>query len=273
MTLACEIVLTRSGARAMLDHTTGEVMHPVVGPLVEARRLYVQPARLLERLSEPSPSALVLLDVGLGAGSNAAAAYELAAALPVGARQLSLVSFDRSLSALQLALSPENAAAFGLEGGAGQAARALLARRSYSGARCLWRYVEGDLTSTLVSEPEASADVVFWDPFSLRANPGLWTFSTFAALRRICRAGATVHTYSGATQIRAALLLAGFGVGLGEKISEGKYGTYAAVSPAVPALPLDRRWLERLSRSSAPFPPDAPPDALERIRGLPQFAA
>jgi queuine tRNA-ribosyltransferase len=273
VTLACEVVLTRSGARAMLDHTTGEVMHPVVGPLVEARRLYLDPARLLERLRESSGRSLVLLDVGLGAGSNAAAAYELAAALPAGARRLSMVSFDRSLAALQLALAPENAAAFGLAGEAGQAAQGLLARRSYESAGCDWRYVGGDLTATLAREPEASADVVFWDPFSPRANPELWTCSSFAALRRVCRPGATVHTYSGATQIRAALLLAGFSVGLGEKISEGKYGTCAAVWPALPALPLDRRWLERLSRSSLPFPPDAPLDALARIRGLPQFAA
>ncbi len=34
----CEVVMTRGGARAMLDRATGEVMHPVVGPLIEGER-------------------------------------------------------------------------------------------------------------------------------------------------------------------------------------------------------------------------------------------
>jgi queuine tRNA-ribosyltransferase len=35
--------------------------------------------------------------------------------------------------------------------------------------------------------------------------------------------------------------------------------------------PLDTRWLERVARSSAPFPPDAPPDARAILRNHPQF--
>ena len=35
----CEVVTTRDGARAMLDRRVGEVMHPVVGPAIEAARL------------------------------------------------------------------------------------------------------------------------------------------------------------------------------------------------------------------------------------------
>ena len=58
-----------------------EVMHPVIGPLVEADALYVVPSRLAARLaqtSEADPTApLVLLDVGLGAGSNAVAAWRV----------------------------------------------------------------------------------------------------------------------------------------------------------------------------------------------------
>src|SRR3954452_7378538 len=53
VTLECEVVRTRSGAPAMLDRTTGEVMHPLVGPRVEAERLYIGPSRLALRLCEP----------------------------------------------------------------------------------------------------------------------------------------------------------------------------------------------------------------------------
>jgi queuine tRNA-ribosyltransferase len=271
MSLDCEVVLTHSGAPAMLDRITGEVMHPVVGPIAEAERLYVVPSRLEARLRALDPEPLVLLDVGLGAGSNAAAAWRLSESLVGAARRLRIISFDRSLAALELALAPEHAAGFGLAGQAGAAARALCAQGRYDSARSEWQLRRGELSSTLALERPASADVVFWDPFSPLANPSLWTWSAFMALRRVCRAGATVHTYSGATRVRSALLLAGFAVGVGEKIGEGKYATIAALEADVLGRPLDRRWLSRLGRSSAPFPPDAPPDAFTRIAAMAQF--
>jgi queuine tRNA-ribosyltransferase len=271
MTLDCEVVLTVSGAPAMRDRTTGELMHPVVGPLVEAENLYARPSRLGTRLSEPSETPLVLLDVGLGAGSNAIAAWRISEAARAPSRRLEIVSFDRSLAALILAVAPENAGAFGLEGGPGVAARRLLVDRRHETARTTWRFVEGDLGTTLALEAAATSDVVFWDPFSRRADPSLWTVAAFAGVRRLCRAGATLHTFSGATSTRSALLLAGFAVGLGDDPGAGKQTTCAAVHAADLRHPLGRRWLERLTRSSAPFPSDAPPDALERIAALPQF--
>lgn len=264
-----EVVTTRGGARAVLDRATGEVMHPVVGPIVESTRLYVGPSRLAERLSVPGPGPLVLLDVGLGAGSNAIAAWQVAHAPREAARELVIVSFDRTLDALRLALA--HPADFGLEGAGGEAARGLLERGEHATERVRWSFVGGELPASLGSVPEGSADVVFWDPFSPRANPGLWTAAAFGALRPLCRTGCTVHTYGGATSTRSALLLAGFAVGLGEPIGEGKQGTCAAVDVADLDRPLDVRWLERVRRSSAPLPVDAPADALDRIERCAQF--
>lgn len=268
----CEVVVTRSGARAMRDRATGELMHPVVGPLVEAERLYVTPSRLASRFGEPRADPLVLLDVGLGAGSNAIAAWQLSEALPATARRLELVSFDRELSALELALHRSHAAAFGLEGGAGAAARRLLAEGRHESVRGVWRLCLGDLPGSFAQVREGAADIVFWDPFSPRANPELWTLAAFTALVPFCRQGATLHTYSAATATRSALLLAGFSVGSGPVTGAGKRTTEAALGVGHLARPLERSFLGRLTRSSAPFPPDAPADALERIAALPQFA-
>jgi len=266
--MSCAVVTTRDGARAILDHGTGEVMHPVVGPAIEATRLYCEPARLAARLSESDARPLVLLDVGLGAGSNAIAAWKISAEFSEGARRLEIVSFDHSREALALALAhPED---FGFVGRAGDAARNLLATGCEDSGRARWRLVCGRLPEVLADEPAASADVVFWDPFSPRANPELWTVAAFTALRRLCRAGATVHTYSGATAVRSALLLAGFAVGVGEATGEHKAATVAAVDVEDLASPLDRRWLARLGRSTAAFPADAPADALARVAALPQ---
>ncbi len=83
----------------------GEVMHPGVGPAVEAEQLYVRQSRLRERLS-----------AGEGRGSssstwasvrarNALAARSASEGLPAEAARLELVSFERDLGALELALT------------------------------------------------------------------------------------------------------------------------------------------------------------------------
>jgi queuine tRNA-ribosyltransferase len=268
-----EVVTTRGGARAILDRETMEVMHPIVGPLVEAERLYVIPSRLAERLAAGGADPLVVLDVGLGAGSNAIAAWKVRARMDAG-RPLAIVSLDRTTEAMRLAMAPENASAFGFEGEAARAASALLAAGRHERGGASWRLVLGHLPSTLSAQPESSVDIVYWDPFSPRSNPSLWTATAFTALRARCRDGATVHTYSGATSVRAALLLAGFAVGTGEtgETSGGKSTTIAATRAGDLARPLDRRWLERVRRSSAPLPPDAPAGALDRIAASAQFA-
>jgi len=270
VTLDCEVVQTRSGTPALRDKLTGEMMHRT-GPMIEARRLYLEPSRLFVRLREQGSEPLVVLDVGLGAGSNALAAWRCSESLAGPRRRLRIISLDRSPAALALALAPEHASAFGLLDSAGEAAQALLTRGRHVALHTEWQLRLGEIEAELPEFGIEFADIVFWDPFSPRVNPGLWTYAAFAAVRRACRGGATLHTYSGATSVRAALLLAGFAVGVGEKVSEGKYATCAATSPELLAQPLDRRWLDRLGRSTAPFPPDAPLDALQRVRALAQF--
>jgi len=270
MKLDCEVVQTRSGTPAMRDKVTGEMMHRT-GPMSEAQRLYVEPSRLAVRLREEGSEPLVVLDVGLGAGSNAVAAWHCSESFGGPRRRLRIVSLDRSLAALELALSAEHASSFGLLDSAGVAARSLLARGRHEAPNTEWELRLGELEAQLPALGSEFADIVFWDPFSPRVNAALWTRAAFAPVRGACRRGATLHTYSGATSVRAALLLAGFAVGVGEKVSEGKFATCAATSPELLERPLDHRWLERLGRSTAPLPADAPPDAVLRIHALTQF--
>lgn len=278
MTRTCDVVTIPGGMRAIKDRASGEVMHCGTGPGIEPSELYVVPSRLEERLRQPAPP-LVLFDVGLGAASNALAAWHVSEALSGAARRLEIVSFDRNLDALRLALEPENAAAFGLSEvhpRARAAAMALAEHGSYTTPRTSWRLVAGDFPTVLAREPTASADIVYWDLYSPRSSPELWTLTQFLELRRACRDGATFHTYCSATAVRSALLLAGFAVGLGTR-SGDRPTTMAATNVADLATPLDARWLLRLGRSSAAFPPDVPLDettraeALARVRAHVQF--
>lgn len=273
-TLDVEVVTTRTGARAVRDRLTGEVMHSAVGPQVESETLYVLASRLSERLMDTRETSepLVLLDVGLGAGSNAALSLAASERLPPSARRLQIRSFDQSTAAMELALAQPLPQDFGLSPEACQAARALLAHGESETARTTWRLHLGALPGTLEEVPSDSVDIVYWDPFSPKANPHLWSVASFTALRRVCRQGATVHTYSQATRVRSAMLLAGFHVGVGTATGQKETTTIAGVGAPPCATLLDRRWKERLGRSSAPFPADAPADAMERIARLPQLA-
>ena len=261
-----EVVLTTGNARAMLDREVGEVMHPVVGPLVEAPQLYIEPSRIAERLSSDVEAPLVLFDVGLGAGSNAIAAWRVSEAREAPGRRLHIVSFDRTTAGLALAVEPDNAAAFDLEGEAGDAARALLGTGRHETDATTWTLALGELPDTLAGGPWGPADVVYWDAYSPRANPRLWTVAAFEALRVACAPQAHVHTYSAATATRSALLLAGFCVGTGGASASKSQTTIAAMRREDLSDPLGERWLERLGRSSAPWPTDAPPDAMSRVR-------
>jgi queuine tRNA-ribosyltransferase len=265
-----EIVQTRGGALAMRSLADGEVMHPGVGPLVEAEQLYVRQSRLSERLLAKEGGEidrLVLFDVGLGAGSNALAARSVSEQLAEGAR-LELVSFERDLGALELALAAGEP--FGWRGEPASAARALLAHDVHETARTHWRLVRGDLLEAL-SHQTLKADIIYWDPFSPRANPTLWTVAAFAEARRAASPRCALYTYSASTATRLALLLAGWAVGVGDAIGDKAQTTSAAVAVSDLARPLDRRWLDRLSRPDVPLPSDAPPDAIARAQLAPQF--
>lgn len=283
-----EVVRIRSGALAIRCGETKEVMHPGVGPVAEAEALYVRQSSLRERLhgrlhdgdgigtgsAAEASSALVLFDVGLGAGSNALRARAESERAGPGARRLELVSFERDLGALALAL--EHAADFGFDDEGATAARALLQHGQHESARTRWRLRAGDVLAALkqeASDDSACADIIFWDPFSPRANPQLWTVAAFAAVRARAAPGATLFTYSASTAVRAALLLAGWAVGVGDSVGDKAETTAAAVRVADLARPLARSWLARLALPSAPWPPDSPPDALAQVHAAPQFAA
>lgn len=254
------MIVTRDGHRVVSDRAHDELMHPF-GPRLEADTLYVGGARLEARL-ERGP--LTIFDVGLGAGTNAIAAWRAARG---AANPIEIVSFDRTTEALRVALD-DDPRAFGFDDAAAEeAARALLATGRHEATHARWRFVEGDLPDTL-ARVERRADVVFWDPYGPKANPALWSVDAFRALRAVCAERATVHTYAAATPIRAALLLAGFAVGHGPAIGTKAETTVAAVDARDLEAPLDERWFLRWTRSSTPLPDDAPADADARIRAL-----
>lgn len=273
-----ELVTLRNGARAVRDAVSGEIMHPAVGPWEEAQRLYVTQLRLAERLQKGGGRPLRVLDVGLGAATNAVAALTAARAVePTRRRPLEVVSLERDLAPLRLALA--DPAGFPFLVPFAKAAAELVEKGAWSGqgvdAGCSWRLVHADVEQELEAAG-GDHDCVFFDPFSPRANPTLWTPTFLARVRKLCREdgpGAILATYSAATPTRASLLLAGFYVGVGCSTGSKLETTLAATNSEALEMPLSQRWLERWERSSAraPHGEALSPALEEQIRLHPQF--
>lgn len=233
--------------------SSGEVMHPAPD---EPRRLYVAQSRLASRLDEEGP-ALILWDVGLGAGLNAMAAVAAA-----GRRPLEIISFERDLDALRLAV--RHAGWFPHV--RHPAPRAILEAGSWSGGTVTWRLLPGDFLDRVGDAP--APDVVFYDPFSARADGPLWTIEAFGRLRSRCQS-TELYTHGRSTAARAAMLAAGWWVARGVPSGDKEETTIGATHP-IPGL-LGAEWLDRLARSSA-RPADAGGDLLEIVRRHPQFS-
>ena len=123
----------------------------------------------------------------------------------------------------------------------------------------------------------------FYDPFSYKTDPALWTVETFSRILNHCPdEPAEFYTYSASTAVRGALLAAGFfvaqGLGTGPKSETTVAFTSASGSKDHPLSPqlLRHSWLKRWRRSGAKFPAnigDEDKPHFERlIESHPQFA-
>jgi len=271
-------VVVREDVGSIRDTISGEVMHSVNDPAQEARSLYVEQSRLLERLELDERSPLVVWDVGLGAAANAMSAI-LAVETSAGTasrRPFVLVSFENDLDSLRLALDHPR----WFKHLRHAAPRALLddQRWSSSAAGIEWQLLSGDFAVRKFDAP--APDIIFFDPFSFKTDSALWTLPAFRELAGVCsHKPVELFTYTYSTRVRAAMLAAGFyvakGLGTGPKAE-----TTIGLSPPAARGPHDREllgpeWLARWRRSDAQTPfGNALGDVSWRdaVAGHPQFS-
>ena len=277
-----EVVTTRSGAKSIRNIILNETMHNPVGPWEEANTLYIEPSHLKDRLLDPRHTGdLVVFDVGLGAAANAVAA--LRAALDASSsgktRRLHLVSFEKDLELLSFAIA--NAASFPHFEGLVPALEEILRHHHWTSpcGRIVWDLHAGNFLD-LVGQVAVQPHIIFHDPYSPASNAEMWNLTCFAKLR--LAAGnqdepTTLLTYSIATPIRAALLLAGFYVGHGPRTGLKHETTQASTHLESLAQPLGERWLKRWMRSHTKYPLGTTQDQAKAVTAAimahPQFGS
>jgi queuine tRNA-ribosyltransferase len=240
------------GFSSIRQKSSGEVMHSVNPPEVEARNLYVLPARIDERLNELDE--VVIWDVGLGAAHNSMAViHEFLDRDFKG--KIHIVSFENDTDPLKLAL--RNAPSFPHLHH--RAPHELLKHNKWMSPKgnIEWELIQGDFSHTYEGAPKPH--VIFYDPFSLHTNVELWSEEAFERIFEYCR-GSEVQllNYSASTAVRATLLAAGFTVGYGPA-SGPKSATTVAYNDSELAHKqgvtlLGEEWLKRWEKSDAKVP-------------------
>jgi len=246
---AFELVAVSDEAHSIRHVSSKEVMHPGKNPMDEAEQLYVQQAKLVEKVEALKENEeLILWDVGLGAGFNAmAVVHALKNAKTRG--RLKMLSFERDLDALRLALYHPTYFPHLRHGGP----HSLLEKKTYENENLSWELVEGDFLERFTSC--AIPDLIFFDPFSSKTDTSVWTLDSFQKLfeylkssSRNCR----LQSYTASTAIRARLLMAGFFVARGQASPPKAETTLAFTKDHEEQnLFLGKDWLEKLSRSGA----------------------
>ena len=233
-----ELVPLPGGGCSLREVRNGETYHPGLGPLAEAEMLHVGPHRAVAR---------VIWDIGLGAGANAVAWLNRLSALGSSAE---LHSFDLTLGPLRFAI--REAASLGYPLRWLPAMECLAAEHRAAVGDVTWHLHLGDLTRTIDTVPAPEPEAIAFDPYSAKANPGIWSLEFFRQLRARIGEGraCTLSSYSRSTPVRLSLMVAGFEVGRGPVIGEKEQSTVAATHRELLEAPLGEEWLGRARRST-----------------------
>jgi queuine tRNA-ribosyltransferase len=276
-----EVHANPTGTYSIRQKSSGEIMHSVNDPVVEATTLYIAQSRLSARLCESSSNPLVLWDVGLGAATNAMAAIRCAEETPDQERVLKIHSFENDLNSLRLASRHRSYFPH-----LWHAAPPALLQNGYwqsPDGQIEWHLHEGDFFETFLRAD--APDLIFYDPFSYKTNSTFWTYSGLnrlygfitdsAAQEQNEHQSTELFTYSASTAVRSALLGAGFFVARGQGTGPKEETTIALTKPSADRELLSPEWLLKWERSGAKFPmglSDSEVGTFElKIRSHPQF--
>lgn len=252
-----ELVRLADGVHSIRSKAEGETFHPVVGPVEEARELYVEQLRLPERIAHAKRE-FVIWDVGLGAAANVLTLLQASAA---SAATIRILSFDYTLAPLEFAVKHAHELEYPLPFTTEltDLLRDKQTRFERDGLKVDWEVHLADfptLVASQDSEKWPKADAILFDAFSPAKNPAMWTLPLFRRVFELLdpQRPCAMPTYSRSTMLRVTLLLAGFFVGAGRAIAEKEETTIAANDLSMIERPLGVDWLKRAKNSTCAEP-------------------
>ena len=173
-----------------------EHYHSTKGAVEESFEKFVKPCRIAELAKKGK---MVILDVCFGVGYNSAAAIDVALeSNPCCVIEIIGLENDQNILDEMKNLNPAFKYYDILKG-------------SKSDERIRLKILLGDARDT-IKQVKEKVDAVFFDPFSPKVCPELWTEEFFADIKKVMKPGAILTTYSCARIVRDNMKAVGFKV-------------------------------------------------------------
>lgn len=206
--------LTKDGSYTFFSEAFQETFHSRQGAKAEAFAKFAIATDLPDLAQQPR---LKILDVCYGLGYNTAAALETIWQINPHC-QVDLYGLENDATVPQAALAPELVADWSAP--VQQALRALVATSQDPEAVPMPANLTGGLligdarqTIKLLIDQGFQAQAIFFDPFSPRRCPQLWTVEFFQEVARCLATPGKLTTYSRSASVRAAMVAAGLTIG------------------------------------------------------------
>jgi tRNA U34 5-methylaminomethyl-2-thiouridine-forming methyltransferase MnmC len=245
---------TADGSFTFFSEEFGEAFHSRHGAKSEAFEKFAQATDLVAQAAQGS---ICLLDVCYGLGYNTAAALDVIwAANPQC--QVNWVGLELDATVPTAAIAPDF---LHLWSAPVQDALIAIAHTHHAHTPILHAQLRlGDARQTIQTLVGSGfqADAIFFDPFSPKRCPQLWTVEFFTWVARCLSPTGRLATYSRSASVRAALLAAGLRIGtipLGDRHlpHEWAQGTVASFDgrSLPPLTPMEQEHLH--TRAAIPF--------------------
>ena len=210
----------------------GDIYHPRIGALAQARHVFLQGNGLPQRWA--GRTRFVVLETGFGLGHNFIATWHAWRTDPLRCERLCFVSVERHPpTRADLAQAHGASTLPHLAAALVQAWPPLtpnLHSLDFDQGRVQLLLALGDV-ATLLPALRLSADAVFLDGFAPAHNPQMWTPKIIKAVARLAAPEATAATWSVARELHAGLVTAGFEVRTAPGIGGKREITLARFAP------------------------------------------
>lgn len=247
--------LTDDGSFTFFSEEFGETFHSQTGAKSEAFTKFSQVTALVQRAQ---CGHLRLLDICYGLGYNTAAALEtIWAANPACRVELYGLELDETVP--QAAIAPSLISVWSPTVQITLQAIALSHRCTTPTLQATLLIGDARQTVQQVAQAGFLADAIFFDPFSPRRCPQLWTVEFFTQVVRCLAPTGTLATYSRSAAVRTAMQAAGLSIGtipLDDQLyrshewSQGTVGARSGQS-LYPLSPMEQEHLK--TRAAVPY--------------------
>jgi tRNA U34 5-methylaminomethyl-2-thiouridine-forming methyltransferase MnmC len=200
---------TEDGSFTFFSNQFGEAFHSQQGARSEAFLKFVKATHLVERATQPS---IRLLDVCYGLGYNTAAALETIWQVnPVCQVELYGLELDETVPRAAIDLPSMANWSLPVE----TALKALAIEHQHQTVHLKATLWIGDARQTVqkLQQTGFQADAIFFDPFSPRRCPQLWTVEFLQQIANCLAPTGYLATYSRSASVRSAMQAAGLQLG------------------------------------------------------------